>query len=371
MSIYLDNATTTFPKPGEIISAMVDFSKDCGMLPTNLYLCQQAQKSKEIISDTKHFLTQLISGTNPDGFHLTYGATNSLEKLLPAMLNPGDRIIISQTDSQPIQHIAHTLEAKGIAVTSLPFDEEYSVSLSSLEKVIPKSKAVILSHCNNITGSVIKAEEIGKICEKAGSHFILDASNTIGAYDIDATKTLADAILVSGHKHLFTHTGIGAVWVGKDLSETIQKNNRNCFPLSQILEPPTPNLIGAVTLLAGLKFVVREGVKKIRDHHLYLRESLLQALDMIKDVIVYARDAYNGAGIVSMSVKDMPSNTISRLLEERYGIIIGSGMFNNEGTIKALKAYPSGVLRVSFGFFNTVSDIEYFATSLARMVGKH
>ncbi len=370
MSIYLDNATTTFPKPSEIISAMVEFSKDCGMLPTNLYLCQQAQKSKEVISDAKHFLSQLVPGTNPDGFHLTYGATNSLEKLLPAMLNPGDRIIISQSDSQPIQNIAHALEAKGMAVTRLPFDEEFSVNQSSLEKVISKSKAVILSHCNNITGSVIQADEIGKICEKAGSHFILDASNTIGAYEIDAIKTRADAILMSGHKHLFTHTGIGAVWIKKDLSDTIHKNNRNNLALSQILEPSTPNLIGAVSLLSGLKFVVREGVQRIRQHHLYLRESLLQALDMVKEVVVYARDAYNGAGIVSMSVNDMPSNTVSRLLEERYGIIVGSGMFGNEGTIKALKAYPSGVLRVSVGFFNTVSDIEYFATSLARMVGK-
>lgn len=371
MSIYLDNATTTFPKPSEIINSMVDFSKEYGMLPTNLYICQKAQKSKEIILDAKHFLSQLIPGANPDGFLLTYGATNALEKILPVMLNPGDRIIISQTDSHPIQQIAHSMESKGVVVTKLPFNEEFSVNVAGLEKVVHKSKAVILSHCNNITGSVIQAEEIGKICKKAGTSFLLDTSSTIGAYQFDAEKIMADAIIMSGHKHLFGHTGIGAIWVKKELSETIEKNNKHSQTIAQILEPATPNLYGAVSLLAGIKFVVREGIQRIRQHHLYLRESLLQALDMIKDVVVYARDAYNGAGIVSISVKDMPSNSVSRLLEERYGIIVGSGMFNNEETIKALRAYPSGVIRVSVGFFNTESDIEYFATSLARMIGKH
>ncbi len=369
MPIYLDNASTSYPKPKEVAEAICVYLKDIGGVPGTGYSSRQSSSSWEMVNECRGLVAKMVGAQSTENIFFTYGACDALNKIVFASIEPGDRVVICDGDPRPVTSLAGELEQKGVTSLHLPFDKDNGVNVKQLERALQKSKMLILSHASNITGSIIPETTIGKLCEQYGVFFALDCSHTIGALPIDVQTSLPDALVFSGHKHLFGPTGIGCAYVSQALSERIQRLSKTGRTTKEVIEPCTLNMVGISGLFAGVKFVLEEGVERVRQHHKSLRESLIGALEMCKKVKILAPDVEDGAGIVSFASQDLPTNTMARLLEERYGLVLGNGTFLSDGAAKSLGVYPLGCLRASIGFFNTISDVEYLATSLSRMLG--
>ncbi|NLI39995.1 MAG: aminotransferase class V-fold PLP-dependent enzyme [Caldisericales bacterium] len=369
MPIYLDNASTSFPKPKEVTDHVVNYMKNVGGVPTAGYACKPQANAMEVVNECRSALSRLIAGSAPEQIYLCKSASEAISTIMRGMLEVGDKIAISDGDPWPIQAPARELEQRGTSVARLPFDNELFINPRHLAKVAQKVRAVFVSHVSNITGTIAPMDEISNVCHETDSMLVLDASHTIGVCPIDLKHIKADAIIFSGHKGLYGPTGTAGVYVSQRLSERLTKLSKTGLSAHQILEIGTPNMAGLYGLLAGARFVGMEGIDRIRQHNRSLRENLVGSLEMVKKIRVIAPETLDGIGIVSFSAGDLPVNTTARLLEERYGMIVGNGLFSNESAMRALNFFPQGALRASVGYFNTISDVECLATSLARIVG--
>ena len=92
------------------------------------------------------------------------------------------------------------------------------------------------------------------------------------------------------------------------------------------------------------------------------------SLELCKRVKILEPDSNESVATMSFVSKHLPPNVIARLLEERYDIIVGNGLCSNKGIHENLSSFPDGAIRVSAGYLNSQSDIEYFATSLTSIL---
>jgi len=361
----MDNASTSFPKPKEVSDSIANYIRNIGTIPSSGYANRQEVLCRDILESCRTDLGLLIGASTQEPIILTTGATEALYRVMRTV-RVGDKIVVSKADSAPITRTARELGKEGVLIVEVGFDPENGVNLKQLEKALSGSKMLTLSHASNITGAIIPVEEIAKMCKKHHVAFVLDVSHTIGVVPMSVKQLGADVLIFSGHKHLMGPTGTGGAYISDSFADELRRSKGQ--NIRDSMEFGTPNVAGFAGLLAGLKLVKAEGVNRMRQHNRSLRESLQGAFDMCKGLKILAPDVSNGVCIISFLVPDLPPNTAARLLEERYGCIVGNGLMGNAGAQEMLGAFPLGSLRVSLGFFNTISDVEYLGTSLSRLM---
>jgi len=87
----------------------------------------------------------------------------------------------------------YELEEKGVELTILKSDKQGCISYEDFEKSIQSNtKAIVCTHGSNLTGNLIDIKRVGDIAKKHGLMFIVDASQTAGAFPIDVKKMNID-----------------------------------------------------------------------------------------------------------------------------------------------------------------------------------
>lgn len=176
---------------------------------------------------------------------VTVGASEGVDAVLRAILNPGDEIIVVQPCYVNYTPLAELCQAKVVPVDSsvngyFPTAEQIKAA------VTPKTKAVMMCSPNNPTGTMIPGEELKKIAEIIKENKIWCISDEIYcelAYDdakhvsIGSFAGMKDyAIILNGFSKSFAMTGwrIGYIAAPNELLTQIVKlhgYNTICAPI--------------------------------------------------------------------------------------------------------------------------------------------
>ncbi len=176
---------------------------------------------------------------------VTVGASEGVDAVLRAVLNPGDELIVVQPCYVNYVPLAELCNAKVIPVDSSV--NGYFPTAAQIEKLItPKTKAIMICSPNNPTGTMIPKEELEKIAKLVIKNQIWCISDEIYCelcYD-EATHTsigsfdgMKDyAIVLNGFSKSFAMTGwrIGYIAAPADLLAQIVKlhgYNTICAPI--------------------------------------------------------------------------------------------------------------------------------------------
>lgn len=367
MSIYLDNANSTHPKPKEVLAAINETASFCDVIPGDGYMPQKQKSISRVVSSLKEASAGLF-GVRPDDMMVTTSASKAIRDLMTGFVEPGDRLVISDTDPEPIIHAARELEKHGVNVVRIPFDKTTGISMSALKKSLPGSRMLVLSHANNVTGTLIPLEEIADLAQEHHVIFMLDASHTAGRFPLDFKSLNLGCAVMSGHKFLYGPTGTALAYINSASMKNPSRIIRAPRTFSELVEDQTPNILGFSGLNASVRFIAAQDVSRIRKHDRQMREALIGAIEMCRKVKMLAIESDEGVATISFVCKDFPPNVVARLLEERYEIQVGNGLCFNNGIHESLATFPDGVTRVSAGFFNSQSDVEYFASSLTSIL---
>src|SRR3954447_19177821 len=87
--LYLDNSATTFPKPPEVLQAMVDYATTIGASAGRGQYAE-ARASAAVIQTCRERLNTLFHGENPLHFIFTLNCTDALNLAIKGVLRPGD-----------------------------------------------------------------------------------------------------------------------------------------------------------------------------------------------------------------------------------------------------------------------------------------
>ena len=371
--IYLDNASTTFPKPETVPQAVYRYMTAQGA-NINRGCYDSAYDVEELVFETRQMLCDLFGGSDCKNVIFTKNVTESLNVILKGFLRPGDHVLVSAMEHNAMMRPIRQLEAAGVEFDRIPCDEQGNLILSALENMVkPNTKAIAMMHASNVCGTVLPIRQVGEFARDHGLKFIVDCAQTAGVFPIDMEEDCIDALAFTGHKGLLGPQGIGGFILKEEMIGLIDPllsggtgsiSHTEEIPafMPDRFEPGTMNLPGIMGLHAGLEWLAETGIDAIRDHELKLTGRMLAGLTKLEGEglirIVGRRDLENRTGVVSIQTLTKELSQAAFELDAEHGIQTRVGLHCAPSAHTTLGTYPTGTIRFSFGWFNTEADVD-------------
>ena len=383
-SIYLDNASTTFPKPQAVPDAMYRFMTQVGS-NINRGGYARAYDTEETVYETRQLLCGLFGGQDCRQVIFTKNVTESLNLLLKGFLRSGDHVLVSSMEHNAVMRPLVQLEARGVAFTRVPCAGDGSLSVERLAACLTdRTRAVVMTHASNVCGTLLPIEAVGEFCRAHALRFFVDAAQTAGVWPIDMERMHIDALAFTGHKGLLGPQGTGGFLLREDMVPLVEPllsggtgslSHTERVPdfMPDRFEPGPLNLPGIVGLHAGLLWLRETGIDAVRAHELQLTERFLAGVRVLREktggVCVSGREDLCGrTGVVSLRTPGRDPAQVAYALAEDYGVLTRVGLHCAPSAHRTLGTYPTGTIRFSFGWWNTADEVDAALRALERLL---
>ena len=371
--IYLDNASTTFPKPKSVADAVYTYMTSVGS-NINRGCYDSAYDVEELVFETRQMLAELFNGGDCKNVVFTKNVTESLNVILKGFLKPGDHVLVSSMEHNAMMRPIRQLEKLGVEFDRIPCDDQGNLKLDAVEAMIrPNTRAIAMMHASNVCGTVLDIGAMGEICCKHGLKFIVDCAQTAGVLPVDMEEMHIDALAFTGHKGLLGPQGIGGFILKEEMIGLIDPllsggtgsiSHTEEIPdfMPDRFEPGTMNLPGILGLHAGLQWLQETGTEHIKNHELTLTERMLAGLTELEQDglirILGRRDLENRTGVVSIQTLTRELSQAAFELDAEHGIQTRVGLHCAPSAHETLGTFPTGTIRFSFGWWNTTEQVD-------------
>ncbi len=269
--IYFDNAATSWPKPAEMIEAMIRYNGMIGGNPSRSGH-HRSLAAGRIIMEAREALAELF-GCDALRIVFTKNATEALNTSLSGLVQAGDHVITSGMEHNSVMRPLRFLVSQGVELSVIPCSGDGLLNPEDVCAAIrPQTRLVVVTHASNVTGTIQPLAELGQITRDHGILFGVDAAQTAGALPVDVEERSIDLLAFSGHKSLFGPQGTGGLYIREGLEKQLRPlmmggtGSRSEFErqpdfMPDKYESGTPNTIGLAGLGAGVRFVLAEGME--------------------------------------------------------------------------------------------------------------
>jgi cysteine desulfurase family protein len=380
--IYFDNAATSCPKPPEVQAAMARYLSEIGGSPGRSGHRLSIEAGRIVLS-AREALAELFGVSDPFRIVFTKNATEALNLALYGLLSPGDHVVTSSMEHNSVMRPLRGLEAKGVALTALSCSGRGELDPGDILKALrPNTKAIVLTHASNVTGTILPIAEAGRIARDHGVPFIVDAAQSAGALPIDVDGMGIDFLAFSGHKSLYGPPGTGGLYIREGLEERIPPllaggtGSRSEFEaqpdfLPDKYEAGTPNTVGLAGLSAAVAWILARGVEAICAQEEALTARFLAGMGQTAHARVYGPPGPEGrVAVVSFNIEGMTPSDAALALDERYGILARPGLHCAPSAHRTIGTFPQGTVRFGFGVFNTVEEIDRALAAIRELASR-
>ena len=378
--VHLDNSATSWPKPEGVLEAIRKAIEKYGANPGRSGH-RLAIEAARIIYETREALAELFGLDDPERIILTKNVTEALNLVLYGVLKQGDHVITSSMEHNSVMRPLRDLEKKGVELTQIKASGKGEIDPEDVLKSIKaNTKLIALVHVSNVTGTIMPVEEVLRISKDHGIPLLIDAAQSAGTLPINLKELPIDLLAFTGHKGLFGPQGTGGLVINtKGLEEKIEplmrggtgsKSEEEEQPefLPDKYESGTPNTPGIAGLGEGVRFILKEGIERIKEKKEILTLKLIEGLKDIKGIKIYGPlDPKRQIGIVSFNLEGNSPAEVSHLLDEKYGILSRPGLHCAPSAHKTIGTFPFGTVRFSVGYFNTEEEIEYTIQAVRQL----
>ena len=367
--IYLDNAATTMHKPQTVIDAVTQAM--CSLGNAGRGATSGALDAARTIHACRAKLARLLGCPRANHVCFTPNSTAALNTVINGVVRPGDRVVTTVLEHNSVLRPLNRLAVeRGVTVEHAGCDANGALDYDELERLVtPGTRAVVVTHASNVTGNAVDIARVAAMAHAAGALVIVDASQSAGTAHIDMHAMGLDVVCFTGHKGLMGPQGTGGLAVadGVDVAPwAMGGTGVHSFDALQPLEWPTRleagtlNGHGIAGLSAGLDFIEAQGgVEAIAAHERALADRFLAGVREIPGIKLYGVfDQPTRSAIVSLNVGDIDSAEISDALMQGWGIATRPGAHCAPLMHRALGTERQGVVRFSFGYFNTDEEVD-------------
>jgi L-cysteine/cystine lyase len=237
--------------------------------------------------------------------------------------------------------------------------------------ITSETKLVSLSHVLWTSGLVMPVASIASLAHERGALVLVDGAQAAGAIPVNVRDLGADMYAIPAQKWLLGPEGLGALWVRRELLDTIGLSFAGYFSFAsydsrgnRVLQPDArrfqvtnyhrPSVLGMaraigwLTMFVGLDFVHRRGAEMA-----HRAADLLAAIDRV--TLLTPRDRM--AGLISFRIEGWEAQAAMDELAARTFCIIR--------TLPMVDA-P----RMSVGFWTTEDEVDRFLDGV-RLLAAH
>ena len=382
--IYLDQASTSFPKAPGVAQAMMDYLTMNGV-NVNRGCYSSAYSAEEVIYETRQLLAELFHFSKCKNVIFTPNVTTSLNFILKGFLKPGDHILVSAMEHNAVMRPVVQLASLGISFDRIPCRTDGSMILEKVEELIrPETKAIVTLHASNVCGTRMPLDALGEICQRHQLYFVVDSAQTAGIVPINMDKMHIDALAFTGHKGLGGPQGTGGFLVSQELAEQMEPlisggtgsvSHTEEIPdfMPDRFESGTPNLPGIYGLHEALLFLKTHSLQAINEKELSLTGYFLEQLQALDDTgrhirIIGKKDLTDRNAVVSIQTPEIDMSQVAWQLDNEYGVMTRVGLHCAPNAHKTLGTYPAGTIRFSFGPENTKNELDFAIQGLKKIL---
>jgi cysteine desulfurase/selenocysteine lyase len=376
MSIYLDNAATSYPKPESVYQAVMHAMREIGASPGRGGH-RRSLEAGRIMFQAREVAAALFSAPDSSRIIFTHSATESLNMALRGTLVPGEHVITSSMEHNSLARPLHLLEKQGVELTIVQAGPDGVIDPGDVRRALtPRTRMIAIGHVSNVSGTIQPIDQISAIAREAGTLFLLDAAQSAGSVPIDVVSSGIDLLAVPGHKGLYGPQGTGLLYVASSVALTpllAGGTGTNSTSEDQPDELPdgyeagTHNLPGIAGLKAGMEFVMEQGVATIGEHERALVSYAIEKLQGLPQVTLHCptNPALRGA-VLSFTIAGKDPAAIAFELDQRFDIAVRAGLHCAPRAHRTLGTFPGGTVRMSPGWFTIREDIDLFVAAVVQ-----
>ena len=389
--VYLDNAATA-QKPEKVIALLDEMNSGVnGNIHRAVHFL--SVQCTERYEQARRVIKKYINAAHEHEIIFTSGTTASVNLLAYSFgqryIRKGDRIVVTtQEHHSNIVPWQLLCERTGAVLEVWDIDDSGVLDPKKLEVILDKSgpapKLLAMAHISNVLGLVNPVRDIIRIAHHYKVPVMIDGAQGIVHKRVDVQDLDADFYVFSGHK-LYGPTGTGVLYGkekyleemgpwqgGGDMIASVSLTNGTKYaPLPMKFEAGTANFIGAAALGAAVEFMDSMDELWLKEHEETLVSETVKKLSEIEGLTIYGTaGTYYGLSwekipLFSFSVEGAHPNDMALLLD-KMGIAVRSGQLCAEPLVERLG--QTALLRISFGVYNTLEELDYFAACLRKAV---
>ena len=378
--VYFDNGATT-QKPQAVLDRIMHaYTLENSNIHRGVhYLSGIATEAHEA---ARQRVADFIGANSKDEILFTRGTTESVNlvarTLADQICHEGDEILISTMEHHSnIVPWQMACERTGAVLRVAPISPQGELLMSEFEALLnERTKIVSIAHVSNVLGTVNPVADIIRLAHKHGAKVLIDGAQAIAHIPVNVVDLDADFYAFSGHK-VYAPNGIGVLYGkrelldsmppfmgGGEMIETVRFEKTTYNKLPYKYEAGTPDYVGSCALATALDYISAICMQSIADYEHHLLHYATQKIKEIDGVRIIG-EAQAKSGVLSFVVDGVHPYDIGMMLD-KLGIAIRTGHHCAEPLID-FYGIP-GTARASFAFYNTTEEIDYFISSLKRVL---
>ena len=380
--VYLDNAATAM-RPQSVVDTWSQ-SVLAGNANIHRAVHYLAGVATEAYEGARDCVQAFINASSREEIVFTSGATAAVNLVAfsfgEAFIGEGDEVIVSTAEHHsnivPWQLLCGRKKA---VLKVLDIRENGTLAVEQLEKLLSeRTKIVAISHISNVLGLVNPVREIAQICHAHGVPVLVDGAQGIVHEPVDVQALDCDFYVFSGHK-LYAATGTGVLygkrkWLdamppymgGGEMIKSVSFAQTTFAPLPEKFEAGTQNFNGAPTLVPAIRFVQEARANAaVQAEQAAITEYVYTKLTEDERITLYGTSLEHKIPLFSFAVKGAHHEDLALILD-KMGIALRSGQMCTEPLMDRLGV--TGLLRASFGPYNTLQEAEYFIKCLDKAI---
>lgn len=359
--------------------------------------------STDLYNNTRDKVLEFV-GADPEKYTVFYvnNTTDGLNKLALALIEKKSDLVLTTR----IEHHSNDLPwRENGTVIYAEVDDQGRVMYDEIEKQLKNNKVkyVSVTAASNVTGYVTDVHRVAKLAHKYGAKIIVDGAQIVAHRKFsmigETEDENIDFFVFSAHKMYSPYGGGAVVGLTEDLQEHMPKfyGGGTIYIVGddwveyadapKSYEAGSPNYPGVVGLGKAIDILQEVGFDDIEAHEKVLNQRLVDGLKKIDNSIIYgdSEDLSDRVGVITFNFSDVNSQLVAEELSHRYGIATRRGAFCANPYVWRLYGLTDeqvrnfaecsdintpGMIRVSFGIYNTEEEVDYLLKVLPEAIKK-
>lgn len=366
MTAYLDhNATTRIDD--RVFEAMRPYLQEAYGNPSSTY--RAGRYARTAIDIARQQVAALV-GAQPSQVTFTSGGTEANNLALTGIIRarPGTTLACSAIEHSSIREVARYLESQGSRCLEIGVQTNGCVSTRESQQALDNGAGLVsVMLANNETGALQPIKAIQQQVANASALLHVDAVQAAGKIALAPILSGVDLVSLSAHK-LYGPKGVGAL---------IRREEIELVPMmyggghEQGLRAGTENVAAIVGFGKAAELALNE-LEARQQHMQALQDRLLERLDAMPGVTVFARDAERVVNTIQLAVAGIEGETLLMTLDQQgYAVSSGSACSSSSSepshVLMAMgvdRDLSRNAIRVSTGKDTRLEEIDGFCDAL-------